>query len=126
MKLLGKIVIAAVLLAGVGWAALWYRDYRTVAEVREVVTFLQTHYRANGRYPAREVFYQNFSRQSRNGEEKYLYSFDPATPQRFWLQYPMNGKRSFAIGERRISEFTGTTYAYVITPCDIGGECSSR
>ena len=114
-------VIIVVLVTSV-WGLFWYHDYSAVRNASSMVEYLKAYYQSNRRYPTQEEFYQRYHRYQ-SVDSEYRYSFNPAEPGHFALQYPMWAIRRFAIGERRISEFTGTTYAYQLTSCDVGGAC---
>ncbi|MBS3903067.1 MAG: hypothetical protein KGZ30_01690 [Anaplasmataceae bacterium] len=125
MKKIVWAILVLVLVALIIWAGLYFLDWRTLKEVEAITDYLKDFYITNNRYPSVQDFSSKFDGAALpfSKDPKYLYSYDDLQPHLFTLQYSMNLKNSSAPGERKVSEFTGTTYAYQLTSCHIGGEC---
>ncbi len=114
LKLTSIIFYCLVFLGASVYTYIWLADRATVKEVPPMLSYLDNYYRTHKQYPSRDEFNQKFKHLAEK-LHKYSYQWNQQEPGSFRLQYPLNAKWCFAIGERQISEFTGTTYAYVIS-----------
>lgn len=105
---------------------LLYKDRQIIRELAPMISYLKECYTSYGQYPTKDEFYKKFHYLGDRLDYDYYYwngSEIEMGSDYFILQYPMNAKRDFAVGTRKISEFTGTTYAYAITSCNLRGKC---
>lgn len=85
-------------------------DLKTIKIAKEVEAFIIHYCENNKSLPTAAVLQNQFPNGTR--ESGCFYYTDDKT----WLrvQYPMKWWNKKAIGERRISEFTATVYAYAV------------
>src|SRR3990167_466300 len=118
LKIIIVIIIVGIILLVAFWTWVYATDRATMQEVQSMTAYLENYYQEHREYPSEENFHeQSPSWALSDWGNNYFYRFDPREPTCFTLQYPMGAIRSFAIGERQISPFTGTTYAYRISSC---------
>jgi len=98
--------------------ALQHSDANTIKTAKEVDAFIRQYCQTNGKLPIKSVLQSQFPNLKTDAgwffftdDKKYLR-----------MQYPMKWQNADAIGERNLSEFTGTVYAYTVDyQCKTGG-----
>ncbi len=106
--------VASVIIIGSLFAltATWQReDLKTIRTAKEVDAFIKRYCEDTRKLPTAAALQGKFPYVTR--ESGWLfYTGDDST----WLsvQYPVRWRNKEAIGERRISEFTATVYAYTV------------
>lgn len=99
--------VAAVLLV----ATIYVRDSMTIEKARAVAQRVDQFCAERGRLPEKDEFSALFPDLVASGDWFYWPSRNQAEVQ---IQYPMASRRAGAPGTPKTSEFTATTYAYVM------------
>ncbi len=129
MKILKIILLVLILIISLVFAFskyLLYDDQKTIKELGVMVLYLEEYHLSHNQYPTKAEFYKKFQYLGSKLDSEYYYWNGQEVkmgPDYFILQYPMHAKRDFAVGMQHLSEFTGTTYAYSISSCNLGGKC---
>lgn len=108
---IGVIAFGALAVVAVAMAltAIRSRDRRAIETANEAIREIETFCTVNDRLPDAHQFADHFPGLST--DTGWFYRLGPGL-RNATLQYPMAMTRSNAPGTRKISEFTGTTYAY--------------
>ena len=93
-------------------AYLYVRDTGTMARAREVAQGIERYCRDRGHLPQPEDFARAYPGLTTANEWYYWPTRDGREVR---VQYPMVARRQGAPGTPKTSEFTATTYAYVMT-----------
>lgn len=105
--------VVSVIIIGFLYAvtATWQReDVKTIRTAKEVDAFIKRYCEDAQKLPTAAVLQGKFPYLMR--ESGWFFYTDDST----WLrvQYPVRWRNKEAIGERRVSEFTATVYAYTV------------
>lgn len=106
--LMPALVIGALLCLAI--VALQRSDVPTIGMAKEVDAFIVQYCESNRKLPTSDVLQTRFQNLTR--ERGWFFFTDDTTYLK--MQYPVKWWNDTAIGERRISEFTATPYAYVV------------
>jgi hypothetical protein len=112
-KVLSIIAIAAaalvIVVATSFFAMIYLQDGKTVAKAKQVALLVNQFCRERGRLPEPDEFAGLFPELSNSRDWFYWPAPDQASVR---IQYPMSSRHPGAPGSAKMSEFTGTTYAY--------------
>lgn len=110
------LVLGALLYALI--SALQHSDADTAKTAKEVDTFIRQYCQTNGKLPIKSILQAQFP--DLKTDAGWFFFTDDKKYLR--MQYPMKWQNAEAIGERNLSEFTGTVHAYTVDyRCKTGG-----
>ena len=113
IRLTRTMLVSAIVIGGLLYfliSMLQNSDSAAISSARQVDTFIVGYCENNQKLPTLRVLQAQFA--NLNGETGWFFFTDDKTYLR--MQYPIKWWNRNAIGERRISAFTATPYAYVV------------